>query len=226
MDEDRPARAAALYRRFVSPGGLVFDVGANVGERTAVFVELGARVVAVEPQAECAARLRARFGGAVTVEHAAAGAEEGRAELLVASANTISSLNPDWVERVQKSGRFSSYRWDESISVPVTTLDRLIEKHGVPDFVKVDVEGYELEVLRGLSRPVPVLSFEFDFELIEQRLASVDRLSEVGMQTFNFSRGETLELALPDWVEAGAIKDYLRATPRDVLFFGDVYARQ
>jgi FkbM family methyltransferase len=226
VDEDRPVRAAALYRHFVPPGGLVFDVGANVGDRTAVFVELGARVVAVEPQAQCAARLRERFGGRVAVEEAAAGAQEGTAELLVASAHTISSLNADWVERVQESGRFSSYRWDDAVRVPVLTLDLLIERHGLPDLVKVDVEGYELEVLRGLSRPVPTLSFEFDFELLEPRLACVDRLAELGMRTFNFSRGETLELALPDWVGVAAIKDYLRRTPRDVLFFGDVYARQ
>ena len=226
VDDGRATRVAALYGQFVSPGSLVFDVGANMGDRTAVLVELGARVVAVEPQADCAAVLRERFGEAVTVEQAALGSAEGKAELHVASAHTISSLNSDWVERVQASGRFSEYRWEETVGVPVTTLDALIERHGVPDFVKVDVEGYELEVIRGLSRPVPVLSFEFDFELIEQRLACVDRLAELGMGAFNFSRGESLELALDEWVGAAPIKAYLERTPRDVLFFGDVYARR
>ncbi len=224
-DDDRPLRAAALYREFVSPGSLVFDIGANMGDRTAVFVELDARVVAVEPQEECAAALRRRFEKGVTVEQVAIGAAEGKAELLIASAHTISSVNPLWVERVRESGRFSDYRWDETVTVPMTTLDRLIERHGVPDFVKVDVEGYELDVLHGLSRTVSALSFEFDFELIEQRLAAVDRLRDLGMDAFNFSPGETLELALGEWVGADAIKAYLERTPRDVLFFGDVYAR-
>ena len=226
VDDGRATRVAALYEQFVSPGSLAFDVGANMGDRTAVLVELGARVVAVEPQADCAAALRERFGEAVIVEQAAVGSVVGQAELHVASAHTISSLNPVWVERVQASGRFSEYRWDETVGVPVTTLDALIERHGVPDFVKVDVEGYELEVVRGLSRAVPVLSLEFDFELMEHRLKAVDRLAVLGMDAFNFSPGETLELALEEWVGPDAIKAYLERTPRDVLFFGDVYARR
>jgi hypothetical protein len=38
-----------FYRRFIRPGDLVFDVGANVGKRSAVFLDLGATVVAIEP---------------------------------------------------------------------------------------------------------------------------------------------------------------------------------
>ena len=41
----------ALYRQFIEPGDLVFDIGAHVGDRVSSFRRLGARVVAVEPQA-------------------------------------------------------------------------------------------------------------------------------------------------------------------------------
>jgi FkbM family methyltransferase len=223
---ERVERALALYRTLVPAGGLVFDVGANVGDRTAGFVELGARVVAVEPQASCVGELRRRFGDRVEVVPAAVGAEPGRAELLVASASTISSLSPRWVEEVQRSGRFSTYRWDERATVDVTTLDALVAEHGVPDFCKVDVEGFELEALRGLSQPVGALSFEFDFELIDERIACVERLDSLGMREFNFSAGESLAFSLDAWVDAGAMVAFLRSTPREVEFFGDVYARR
>jgi FkbM family methyltransferase len=174
--EARAPHGLALYRPFVPRGGLVFDIGANIGERTSIFLALGARIVAVEPQSDCSARLRQRFGETIAIEQAAVGAEEGTADLLIASAHTISSLSPEWVAGVQESGRFSEHRWDEKVTVPVTTLDALIVRYGTPDFTKIDVEGYELAVLRGLSQPLPALSFEFDFELGEQRLMCVVQL--------------------------------------------------
>ena len=90
--------------------------------------------------------------------------------------------------------------------------------------MKIDVEGYELEALRGLSLPVDVLSLEFDFEFLESRLACVERLASLGMPRFNFSEGETMGLVFAEWVDAEAISRFLRDTPRDVEFFGDVYA--
>lgn len=218
------SRCERLYDEFVSPGDIVFDVGANVGERTATFVSLGARVVAVEPQADCAARLRERFGDRVEVVEAAAGSAAGEAELLVASYHTISSLSREWVDAVRASGRFSAFAWDRKVRVPVVTLDDLIHRFGHPAFCKIDVEGYELQVLEGLTQAVPALSFEFTFELIESRLACVDRLDALGMSRFNFSEGESMRLVHDTWLTAGEIRQYLRGTPETAAFFGDVYA--
>jgi len=222
----RRGRDAALrhYGRFVSRDDLVFDVGANIGERTAIFLALGARVVAVEPQASCAQRLRERFADAVRVVEAAAGPEPGEAELLVASYHTISSLSPEWVEEVRASGRFSEFTWDRRVRVPVTTLDALIERHGLPAFCKIDVEGYELGVIQGLSRSIPALSFEFTHELLPSRLECVGRLDALGMSRFNFSEGESMRLAFRRWLDREEMIAFLRATPRAATFFGDVYA--
>jgi FkbM family methyltransferase len=208
----------------VPPDGLCFDVGANIGERTELFVALGARVVAVEPQAECAATLRRRFGERIELVELALGSEPGNAEMLLADYHTLSSLSPEWVEAVQKSGRFADFEWGERVAVPVTTLDELIRRFGVPDFCKIDVEGYELEVLLGLSQPVPALSFEFTWERMESRLAAVEHLATLGMTRFNFSFGESLVFALDSWVTSGEIVRFLESTSRDIVTFGDVYA--
>ena len=222
-----PDRAQALrfYRQFIPQGGLCFDVGANIGDRTDLFFALGARVVAVEPQPGCAEQLRRRFGDRVELVEAALGPAAGQAELMVASYHTLSSLSPGWVEAVQASGRFAEFDWPGRLTIRVLTLDELIDRHGRPDFCKIDVEGYELEVLQGLQRPLPALSLEFTPERLDAGAAAIRRLHELGMRRFNYSAGETLQLTLTDWVDTDAILRFLPSIPTDAVSFGDVYAR-
>jgi FkbM family methyltransferase len=217
----RRRRGRRLYRQFLRPGSLCFDVGANVGERAAIFSSLGARVVAVEPQPACAEILRAR---GFVVEQVALGASPGTGTMRVASASTISSMSDGWIQRVQESRRFDGYRWGDAIDVPLTTLDALIEKHGVPDFCKVDVEGYEPEVFAGLSQPLPAVSFEFTPEWTDAATAVVERLVSLGFQRFNFSFGESLRLSGP-WRDAASVLAELDRLRSDTTVFGDVYAR-
>ena len=163
-DAARTRRMDDLNASFVRRGGLVFDIGAHVGDRTASFLRLGARVVALEPQPRVFRALRLIHGRApgAILRCAAAGAQAGEIEMRVNSANpTVSTVSGDLVAAAASADGWQGEVWDRTIRVPVTTLDALIAEHGRPDFVKIDVEGNELEVLRGLSATVPALSFEF-----------------------------------------------------------------
>ena len=142
-------------------GDLVFDVGANVGNRVDVFLSLHARVVAVEPLPECAQRLRDTFKRRCVVLETALGAAAGTAELRKGNEDVLSTMSDRWIESTTASGRFADDSWGDVLRVDVTTLDALISDYGVPRFTKIDVEGFEQEVLAGLSTAIPALSIEY-----------------------------------------------------------------
>ena len=220
-------RFGEFYRQFITDGCLCFDIGANLGVRTHAFRSLGCKVVAVEPQQSCLIALKRAFGddAQVTLVNAALGRQAGTATLHVSPDHVLSSLSKVFVEETSRSGRFSASRWNRSETVAVRTLDSLIDDHGLPDFIKIDVEGFESEVLAGLSVPVPALCFEWTPELPENALGCVDRLDSLGDYEFNLSWGESLRFSRSQWRTAESMRSVIREFEGESLMFGDIYAK-
>lgn len=215
-----------LYRRFVKPGDLVFDIGAHVGDRVAAFRRIGARVVAVEPQPALRTTLRLLHGRGrdVVIEGAAVGCVEGSTELRLNLDNpTVSSASTDFIRAAADAPGWEGQAWTKTITVPMTTLDALIARHGSPAFIKIDVEGFEAEVLAGLSRPMAALSFEFTTIQRAVAAAAIDRCVALGYASFNAALGETQTLAHDAWLTAPQMAQWLAGLP-DAANSGDVYA--
>ena len=216
-----------LYRNFVQPRDLVFDIGAHVGDRIAAFRRLGARVVAVEPQPALLKTLRLLYGGdpMVTVEAAAVGRKPGVIELNVNVDNpTVSTASGDFIAAAANAPGWEGQAWSKRIRVPLMTIDSLVARHGTPAFIKIDVEGFEAEVLASFEQAVAALSFEFTLIQRDIALACIERCGALGYANFNAVLGESQSFEHCDWIDALAISRWLAALPPEANS-GDVYAR-
>jgi len=150
------------------------------------------------------------------------GAQEGEAELLVCEYNPgLTTLSEAWMKQSRYAGE---YDWTRKGRIPVTTLDALIAQVGVPRFCKIDVEGFEEQVLKGLTRPIPFLAFEFRAEMRDEVGHCLDRIQAVAPASFNCTIDDATAMLAPTWISAAELKQKLSAIA-DPGLWGDIYVK-
>jgi FkbM family methyltransferase len=208
-------REVEFYRELLNgfhSGDLIFDIGANHGTKVDIFLRLGAEVVAIEPDEFNQGVLKRRFldwrikPKSVTIVGKAVGEDVATKTMWIdAPGSAKNTLNPKWVETLRADEeRFGErLNFAKTRQVQTTTLEHLISEYGEPFFVKIDVEGFEPQVLRGLKRPVTYLSFEVNLPEFQTEglecLELLEKLSEHG--SFNYTLDCQQGMMLKQWVE-------------------------
>lgn len=214
-----------FYSQFLQKGDMAFDIGAHLGNRTRAWLDLGAVVIAVEPQPLCIDYLKRRFAGlpGFTLLPVALGINEGELEFNISSLHpTISTAREQhWRASINQYSRVKA-RWNEKISVKQLSLDQLIDQYGIPAFCKIDTEGFEWEVIQGLHHRIPRLSIEF-LAFDKQRIIwCIQRMMGLGGYSLNFSFGETQRWYWTGWKSPEEVIQFIE---RDLYpsKFGDLY---
>jgi FkbM family methyltransferase len=216
---DDRSREIAVYRSVLNElreGDLIFDIGANDGFKTDVFLRLGARVVAVDPDSVSKGVLVERFlryrlspKPVVIVGKAVSDKITTETLWLDEPGSAVNTLSQKWVgtlrsDKARFAGTHSSLKFSGTRAVETTTIEELISAHGQPFYIKIDVEGYEANVLRGLQRPVPFLSFEVNLpEFRPEALECVYALEQLAIDgKYNYIADIKQGLVMEEWLEA------------------------
>jgi FkbM family methyltransferase len=217
-------REIEFYKRELvglSLGSIIFDIGANHGAKTSIFLRLGARVVAVDPDKTNQKMLKDQFARyrlarkPVAIVGKAVSDRVGVTRFWIDEPGSAkNTLNRKWVDILREDRvRFGErLEFAGEVEVATTTLEHLIAKYGSPFFIKIDVEGHEANVIRGLKHAVPFLSFEVNLPEFRDEgvecVASLERLSPGGR--FNYVIGNIFEMASTNWLRGAEIIEILK----------------
>lgn len=224
-------KSLAFHRQFIHQGGLCFDVGANVGDRTDVYLKLGKKVVAIEPEPNAFRVLRTKFADDRRVVLINKGLSEttGTTKLFVPThpdtdgPTTMATMTPSWIETIKPM--FPGIDYANSIDVELSTLDLLISEYGLPDFCKIDVEGHEQSVLRGLSTPLPLVSFEYTIGRPDDVVACIEILESLGEYEFNHSSGSTFRFGNSQFLGKAEFISMIVPVIKSAQTYGDIYCK-
>ena len=218
-----------FYLQFLNTGDIYYDVGANYGNRIDPIINDKIKIIAIEPQPKCIKKLKSKFKNNIVLIPKGLGPKKDVMTMFLARAHTISTFSKDFIKATQESGRFSKYKWDKEIEVEIETLDNIISQHGKPTFIKIDVEGFELEVLKGLTMPIKYISYEYTVpERTVSLINCIDRIVEISGEknvVFNYSIGESMEWALNKWLSYQEIINEINTDKFIKTDFGDIYSK-
>jgi FkbM family methyltransferase len=206
---------------------LFFDIGANIGKWALANSSPSTTIISVEASPGTYAQLKQNVQNntnIVPLHYAVTSSSDPSVTFYhCKAANTISTLNKDWLSSPES--RFGNYSPHiEEICVPAISLDKLIKIYGIPNLLKIDVEGAENIVLASLSQKVPEICFEWAAEMKSVNLECLDKLIMLGFTDF-FVQMEDNYTFRPTYTQTASDVRTLLKNARPKVDWGMIWAR-
>jgi len=213
----------SFLTKLLPPNKLVFDIGANNGDFTSMYLKLGSTVVAVEPDKTNIQILKARFGGNqnVILLGKAVSNEIGTEELFInGDGSGFNTMSEKWKSSLQdpEINRWrGTYNFIKSYRIQTTTVDDMISIYGSPFFIKIDVEGYEHKVITSLTKKINLINFEANLpEFHEETILCVKHLAGI-YDEYKFNICDERNFVFDVWKNHMDFCEYVKATTRRYL---------
>ena len=208
-----------FYKKLIKQGDMCFDIGANVGYKSKLFLALGAKVIAIEPQSICLDVLKKIKHKQFSFVNCGVGSKDEVKDLQLANHPEVATFSQPFIDYFQNE----TLKWKQKEAVQLKKLDTLIDEFGLPNYCKIDVEGYEYEILSKLSYQIPIIEFEFTAAFISETVSCIELLGKNDSQ-YNFNLHERPKFELKRWVNASKMISILKKMPLDRLH-GNIFVK-
>ena len=196
---------------------MYFDIGANVGNWTLANMNMANQIISVEADPETFKTLKLATGftkKVIQMNYAVCDSKNETIDFYKCSSNTISTINLEWLASDKCRFHGNEGRVYEKISCATISLDKIIEIHGVPSLIKIDVEGGEFECIRSLTQKVNDLCFEWASELKDITFLCIGYLYSLGFSKFYLQNEDnyTFRPNESEYVDLQKIRELLNNT--------------
>lgn len=201
-----------FYSKLIHKNSLCFDVGANVGLKSIVFLKNGARVIAFEPQKNCIPSLQKIDNKYSNFKFLSKGIDitAGKRELHLSNYSEIATFS----ETFKNTYNGDYIQWNKKETVETLTINDCIESFGIPEFCKIDIEGYECEIIRSLKYNIPIIEFEFLAGFLNKVLQLIELISDKNTR-FNYTKNENSKFEIKEWIDSVQFIKIIKTFPNN-----------
>ena len=162
---------------------MYFDIGSNIGLWSLANINLCDKIISIEASPITFDKLvnNCKNDKIILLNYAVCNNNGNDIIFYHANCDVLSTINKDWL--IKDTSRFYNYEYRE-MTCKTITIDKLIQQYGLPDLIKIDVEGGEYECITSLTQKVKMICFEWASELNDMTFKCIDYLLNLGYTQF------------------------------------------
>lgn len=176
----------------------IYDIGANIGKFTEVNIDkyINCEFIVVEANPNLIPVLEKKFESIKNIKilNLCVSDSDGFVDFYISEADTISTASKEWINE----SRFNNFKYNSPIKVKSVSIDSMMIEYGESDYTKIDVEGYEYTIIKGIEKYIGLISFEWAEEMILDIKNSLFHLNSIGYKEFYITYNDDYKF-IPDF---------------------------